>query len=137
MSEYYYEKQKDLNKLVAEYEHEDSERTKKRNTARNRIMNQMSEFAIQSIEDTEFAKSTRGTDAPTDQDLWFRMFNYTYIYYQNMEKKLIAKYAAIYDPTTKYTINPMPSLIDAWREPVRPIRSRAFHTHIDPCRHGR
>lgn len=137
MSEYYYEKQKDLNKLVAEYEKEDRQKTEKRDIARNQIMNQMSEFATQDIKDTEFAKSIRETDVPADQDLWFRLFNYTYVYYQNMEKQLIAKYAAIYDPTTKYTINPTPSLIDAWREPVRPIRSRTFNMPSDPWRWGR
>lgn len=137
MNDFDIQKSQNLNALVAEYEREDDEKTAKRNNTRNRIMNQMAEVAIQDIKDAEFAKSMRGTDAPTDQDLWFRMFNYTYVYYQNTEKQLIAKYAAIYDPETQYTINPTPSLIDAWREPVYPIRSRTFNQPNDPWRRGR
>ena len=139
MSEYYYEKQKDLDKLVAEYEREDLNKTTERSIARSRTMGAMTEYAIEVINDAEFAKSMRGEDAPTDRDFWFRMFNYTHIYYENSEKRLIAKYAQIYAPelVNNYKPFPLPSLIDTWREPVRPIRSRAFNLHSDPWRWGR
>lgn len=124
MGNYNIKKAQNLKALVKEYERENTNKENQRNTARSHAMNAMSKAAIKVIQDAEFIKSIHDEDAPTNRDFWYRIFNYTYMYYQNAEKQLIARYAQIYDPTTKYTIIPMPSLIDAWREPIRPIRSR-------------
>ena len=125
------EKTDNLYKLVNEYEIQQKQNSEKRSMARQKVCISMEELALERLSNmnAQYERKAEGWSMWSPNDVWRKLLEYTWQYYDNMEAELIGKYAAMYNEINIVdcpVVKPLPHITDVMKPVPRYVHTKDF-----------